>query len=97
MAEPIGLTMSAVTTFKEVFLLSRAIYRIIKSTKHAANERRDLHVEFYHEVLFLRDFGRRFFQDPSYASFDKVSGVVALQYETRSMFVNTLMAHLALA
>jgi hypothetical protein len=72
MAEPVGLALSAATSFKEVFLLSIVIYRMIKSTRHAANERRDLHVEFHHETLFLRDFGLRFLKDSTHGSFDQV-------------------------
>ncbi|MDT5029511.1 MAG: hypothetical protein QOE61_5948, partial [Micromonosporaceae bacterium] len=72
MADPVPVVLSASTTFKEVFLLSQVIYRLIKSTRHATNERRDLHVEFRHEVLFLRDFGRRFLEDSTHGSFDQV-------------------------
>jgi len=72
MVEPVGLVPSAVTTFKEVFLLSLAIYPLIKSTQHATNERYDLRVEFYHEILLLRDFGWRFLDDSTYGSFDYV-------------------------
>jgi hypothetical protein len=70
--EPVSLAFATITVFKEVFLLSRAVYHIIKSSKHAVNEQNDLHIEFYHELLFLRDFGARFLQSSSAQELDEV-------------------------
>jgi hypothetical protein len=73
MAEPVSLAFACVEAFKEVFLLSRAVYRILKSSKQEATERRDLQAEFYHELLFLRDFGNRFLRAPNSLGRDEVS------------------------
>ena len=70
--EPTSLVFATITAFKEVFLLSRVIYRAAISGKHVLAERSDLHQEFYRELLFLRDFGVRFLQNPS-ENLDKVS------------------------
>ena len=72
MAEPVSLAFACVDMFKEVFLLSRAVYRLLKSSKHAATERGDLQADIYHELLFLRDFGNRFLQDSNSLGFDEV-------------------------
>ena len=75
MVEPVSLAFACVTAFKEVFLLSKAIYRATKSVPYAREERRDLHVEFYHELLILRDFGQRFLLDAHNSPLDEVSGI----------------------
>lgn len=43
---------------KEVILLSKTLYNLIKSAKNAVTESHDLHAEIYHEIVFLQSFGR---------------------------------------
>ncbi|MCJ1283330.1 hypothetical protein MMC26_002658 [Xylographa opegraphella] len=58
--EAAGLGLAVYATCKEVFLLSRALYKLIQSAKAALIESHDIHVQFYHEIVFLQAFGNQF-------------------------------------
>jgi hypothetical protein len=49
-----GLAFAVLTTFKELYLLSKFINRTLSSVKNSRTEREDLREEFYLETLFLR-------------------------------------------
>ena len=53
-----GLPLAVLTTFKELYLLSKFITRTLSSVKNSRNEREDLREEFYLETLFLRSLYR---------------------------------------
>ncbi|MCJ1396049.1 hypothetical protein MMC18_008936 [Xylographa bjoerkii] len=58
--EAAGFGFAVFSTCKEVFLLSRALYKLIQSARGALIESQDLHVQFYHEIVFLQAFGSQF-------------------------------------
>ena len=58
--EAAGFGFAVFATCKEVFLISRALYRLIQSARGALIESQDLHVQFYHEIIFLQAFGNQF-------------------------------------
>ena len=63
--EVAGLTLSAVGVFecfKEVYLLSKFIARLVASAKNVKGERDDLDAEFRFEFLYLRSTGLFFLQ-----------------------------------
>jgi hypothetical protein len=54
----VSLGLSVLTTFKELYLISKFIHRTFSSVKNSKAEREDLEEEFYHEVLYLQSFGQ---------------------------------------
>ncbi|MCJ1378520.1 hypothetical protein MMC17_001619 [Xylographa soralifera] len=58
--EAAGFGFAVFSTCKEVFLLSRALYKLIQSARGALIESQDLHVQFFHEIVFLQAFGNQF-------------------------------------
>ena len=52
--EVAGVVLSALTVFKELYLISKFISRRLASVKNSNAEREDLQEEFYLETLFLR-------------------------------------------
>ncbi|MCJ1415984.1 hypothetical protein MMC32_002319 [Xylographa parallela] len=58
--EAVGLGFAVLSTCKEVFLLSRTLYKLIQSARGALVESQELHVQFYHEIVFLQAFGSQF-------------------------------------
>jgi hypothetical protein len=66
MADPIsiaGLALAAFTTLKEVYLLSRFVYRVCRSAAHHIGERTELSHELMHELLFAISFRFVFLED----------------------------------
>ncbi len=61
--EGASLGLAAFTAFKEVYLLSKFIQRIIASASHHNAERSALQIEFETEFLFLRSLGVLFLQN----------------------------------
>jgi hypothetical protein len=57
MMEGAGLGLAVVTTFKELYLISKFIYRVIHSVRNSKTERQDLEQEFHLELLYLQSFG----------------------------------------
>ena len=58
--DPASFGFAVFATCQEVFLLSRALYKIIQSAKGALVESQDMHIQFYHEIVFLQAFGKQF-------------------------------------
>ncbi|OJD33663.1 het-s domain protein [Diplodia corticola] len=58
--DPLSITVSTVSLFKEVLLVSRFIYRKMESAKDAQSEKDDLCAQFELEVLFLQSLGHVF-------------------------------------
>jgi hypothetical protein len=58
-----GLTLAVLTTFKELYLLTKFIAGTIRSAKNSVRERPDLAQEFEIEFLYLRSLGQLFFQN----------------------------------
>lgn len=61
--EPIGLTLAVFSTFKEVYLLSQFIGKLVKSAKNSEAEHASLEVEFHFEFLYMRSTGLFFLQN----------------------------------
>lgn len=57
MMEGAGLGLAVVSTFKELYLISKFIYRVIHSVRNSKTERQDLEQEFHLELLYLQSFG----------------------------------------
>lgn len=74
--DPLSLTLSLITAFKEVYLVSKFIYHTMASARHSDTERESLRKEFRFEFLFVQSFGQYFLkgkglvnnadQDPSW-------------------------------
>ena len=81
MADPLsvaGLALAVVTTFKEVYVTARSIYRMIESARNMGSEREDLQVEFRGEILYLESFGKLYLSKNGLMNdveLDKVSNV----------------------
>lgn len=60
--EPVGLSLSVLTAFKKVYLLSKFIYNTLASVNNYKLEQQDLQFSFYHEFEYTRSFGRLFLQ-----------------------------------
>ncbi|KAF2183705.1 hypothetical protein K469DRAFT_667957 [Zopfia rhizophila CBS 207.26] len=60
--EPASLALAAFTSFKEVYLVSRFVYRVNVSRRNATPERKLLQSKFRYEVLFLQSLGHCFFR-----------------------------------
>ena len=58
-----GLALAAFTTLKEVYLLSRFVYRVCRSAAHHIEERTELSHELMHELLFAISFRFVFLED----------------------------------
>ena len=63
--EVAGVTFAVLTTFKELYLLSKFITRTLSSAKNRKTEWEDLREEFYLETLFLRSLYRLVLQGDS--------------------------------
>lgn len=57
------LGLAVFSAFKEVYLLSRFIYRTVGSAQHSITQRETLQTEFKIEMLWLRSFGRLYLQN----------------------------------
>ena len=55
--EPAGLALAAFSTLKEVYLLTRFVLRVVSLAFRHKVEQRRLHLQFQHEMLFLKSFG----------------------------------------
>lgn len=53
-----GLALAVVAAFKDVYYISRFVYRTACSAKHYREEQRALLLEFRHEFLYLKTFWR---------------------------------------
>ncbi|KAF2821236.1 hypothetical protein CC86DRAFT_111171 [Ophiobolus disseminans] len=62
MCEPASLALAVLTTFKEVYLVCRFVYRVNVSRQNADPERRKLEQKFRYEILFLQSLGQYFVQ-----------------------------------
>ena len=54
----ISLASTVASTFREVYVVARFIYRTIDHVKKSESEQKDLQLEFMHEIYFLDSFGR---------------------------------------
>ena len=54
----ISLAATVASTFREVYVVARFIYRTIDHVKKSESEQEDLQVEFMSEILYLDSFGR---------------------------------------
>lgn len=54
----ISLAATVASTFREVYVVARFIYRTIDHVKKSESEQKDLQLEFMHEIYFLDSFGR---------------------------------------
>lgn len=57
-ATAISLAATVVSTFREVYVVARFIYRTIDHVKKSDSEQKDLQLEFMHEIYLLDSFGR---------------------------------------
>ena len=60
--EPISLSLSVLTAFKEAYLLSKFVYNTLALVNNHKMEQQDLQFDFYHEFENTRSFGRLFLQ-----------------------------------
>ncbi|KAJ5754134.1 uncharacterized protein N7511_008287 [Penicillium nucicola] len=56
--DAVSLGLSVLTTFKELYLISKFIHRTFSSVKHSKTERENLEEDFLHELLYLQSFGQ---------------------------------------
>jgi hypothetical protein len=56
--EGVGLSLAVVTTFKELYLISKFIHRVIISVRNSKSERQEREHEFHLELLYLQSFGQ---------------------------------------
>ena len=54
----ISLIATVASTFREVYVVARFIYRTIDHVKKSESEQKDLQLEFMQEIYFLESFGR---------------------------------------
>ena len=72
----ISLAATVASTFREVYVVARFIYRTIDHVKNKDSERKDLQLEFMQEIYFLDSFGRLYLTDDGLmgnAELDQVS------------------------
>lgn len=58
--DPLSLTLGLITAFKEVYALSRCIYRACESARASDEEREHLRKILRFELLSVQSFGRRY-------------------------------------
>jgi len=56
--EPASLSLAVVAAFKEVYFVSRFVYKLANSAKHYREEQHELLVEFRQQFLYLKTFWR---------------------------------------
>lgn len=56
--EAASLALGVVAAFKDLYYVSRFVYRTACSAKHYRDEQRALLLEFRHEFLYLKTFWR---------------------------------------
>lgn len=77
MADPLSLTLSLLTAFKEVYLISRCIYRACETAKASDEERTRLRKDIRFELLYLQSFGRYYLKNDGAANSTKLDAVSA--------------------
>jgi hypothetical protein len=75
MADPVSLTLALITAFKEVYLLSRCIYRACESAKASEEERAKLRQDLRFELIYIQSFGRYYLKSKSIADDDRLDKV----------------------
>lgn len=74
--EPFSLILGVVAAFKDIYFVSRFVYRTACSARHYREEQRELLIEFRHEFLYLITFWRVIVPDAGkVASEDQLSQV----------------------
>lgn len=76
--DPFGLTVGVVgliTSFKEVWLLSRCLYRACESARASDEEREKLRKDMLYELDTLRSFGRFYLQNGSITGDERLDDV----------------------
>lgn len=54
----ISLVSTVASSFREVYVVARFIYRTIAHAKKSESEQKDMQLEFMQEIYYLDSFGR---------------------------------------
>ena len=66
--DPLSLTLGLITAFKEVYLLSRCVYRACESARASDEERWKLRRDLRYELIYVQSFGRFYLKNNNVAS-----------------------------